>query len=283
MARASRRACRWPPTCCAPRGRARRLPGARGGHQRRQALRRTTRSLRDRAGSDQGLLVLLWSLRLPLLFRRWEPPEKQDYDYDYWHARDLATTMFRDYGQHVFTSGIGAEGGRATRWEGVLMTRVPGGSRRRLLPALDRRRRCARLRDRGAVADVHPREDPGPRPGLDVGVHRPHRERNDRIAAEPVYANEGTAEEEFLGVVTSSLSLEQFEKLLLNDIWGTAYAFMIDIEGEAMVHPRLPPSPSRRRPCSRTSSPWRRTTASRRPSSMACGRRWSARSPGASP
>ena len=59
---------------------------------------------------------------------------------------------------------------------------MPGGSRRRLLPALDRRRRCARLRDRGAVADFHPREDPGPRPGLDVGVHRPHRERNDRIA-----------------------------------------------------------------------------------------------------
>ena len=59
--------------------------------------------------------------------------------------------------------------------------------------------------------------------------------------AEPVYANEGTAEEEFLGVVTSSLSLEQFEKLLLNDIWGTAYAFMIDTEGEAMVHPRLTP------------------------------------------
>ena len=42
----------------------------------------------------------------------------------------------------------------------------------------------------------------------------------------------------------ASLSLEQMEKLLLNDIWGTAYAFMVDIEGEAMVHPRLTPPSS---------------------------------------
>ena len=173
----------------------------------------------------------------------WMPPEKQDYDYDYWHARDLATTMFRDYGQHVFTFGLGVDGteghknGRSPHDRLACLAAAGGGFYQPWIeddaapdyeivePWLTFVRE--KTRGRGQVWTSAYIDLTGS--GMIASL------------AEAVYANEGTAEEEFLGVVTSSLSLEQFEKLLLNDIWGTAYAFMIDIEGEAMVHPRLTP------------------------------------------
>ena len=173
----------------------------------------------------------------------WVPPEKQDYDYDYWHARDLATTMFRDYGQHVFTFGLGVDGseghkkGRSPHDRLACLAAAGGGFYQPWIeddaaPDYEIVEQWLtfireKTRGRGQVWTSAYIDLTGS--GMIASL------------AEPVYANEGTAEEEFLGVVTSSLSLEQFEKLLLNDIWGTAYAFMIDIEGEAMVHPRLTP------------------------------------------
>ena len=137
------------------------------------------------------------------------PPEKQDYDYDYWHARDLATTMFRDYGQHVFTFGLGVDGteghknGRSPHDRLACLAAAGGGFYQPWIeddaapdyeivePWLTFIRE--KTRGRGQVWTSAYIDLTGS--GMIASL------------AEPVYANEGTAEEEFLGVVTSSLSL----------------------------------------------------------------------------
>ena len=45
-----------------------------------------------------------------------------------------------------------------------------------------------------------------------------------------------------IGVVGIDATLEEIESILLNDQWGSVYAFLINSEGETIFHPRLRPS-----------------------------------------
>jgi len=45
-----------------------------------------------------------------------------------------------------------------------------------------------------------------------------------------------------IGVVGIDSTLEEIENVLLNDQWGSVYAFLINEEGETIFHPLLRPS-----------------------------------------
>ena len=45
-----------------------------------------------------------------------------------------------------------------------------------------------------------------------------------------------------IGVVGIDATLEEIENILLNDQWGSVYAFLINERGETIFHPLLRPS-----------------------------------------
>ena len=45
-----------------------------------------------------------------------------------------------------------------------------------------------------------------------------------------------------IGVVGIDATLEEIENLLMNDQWGSVYAFLINNDGETIFHPLLRPS-----------------------------------------
>ena len=45
-----------------------------------------------------------------------------------------------------------------------------------------------------------------------------------------------------IGVVGIDATLEEIENLLMNDRWGSVYAFLINSAGETIFHPLLRPS-----------------------------------------
>ena len=45
-----------------------------------------------------------------------------------------------------------------------------------------------------------------------------------------------------IGVVGIDATLEEIENILLNDRWGSVYAFLVNEDGEAIFHPLLRPS-----------------------------------------
>jgi len=56
-------------------------------------------------------------------------------------------------------------------------------------------------------------------------------------ASAPVYVDG-----EYQGIVGIDATLQEVENALLNQRWGTVYAFMLNAEGRALVHPLLTPS-----------------------------------------
>ena len=45
-----------------------------------------------------------------------------------------------------------------------------------------------------------------------------------------------------IGVVGIDATLEEIENILLNDRWGSVYAFLVNERGETIFHPLLRPS-----------------------------------------
>ena len=50
-----------------------------------------------------------------------------------------------------------------------------------------------------------------------------------------------------IGVVGIDATLEEIENILLNDRWGSVYAFLVNEGGETIFHPLLRPSTEVRR------------------------------------
>ena len=169
--------------------------------------------------------------------RCWVPPDPEKYEYSYSRAASLAESMLDHRGQHVMTFSVDDSEGAKKRSRLSCIAAAGGGFYQqwhedhlpdyelviKWLEFLRKKTQAHGQEWTSAYIDLTGS-------GLIASL------------CEAVYVNEGHPEtEEFLGVAMSSLSLEQIEKLLLNDVWGTAYAFMVDVEGEALVHPRLTP------------------------------------------
>ena len=70
--------------------------------------------------------------------------------------------------------------------------------------------------------------------GQENRVKLNYSEKNDFLSEECVFRT--------IGVVGIDATLEEIENILLNDQWGSVYAFLINNEGETIFHPLLRPS-----------------------------------------